>query len=222
MILYLVLHLCGGSYPQYILTKAAEPKLNNANETIKSVFSSLYGKILYYWFPPTDGYDVCPKWAMPNFPETNNSAETDDSAETDKYTITFVIKHSQHPLLLVEIMPPSDFQLDSARSAAMAQVIQHLDVVGPTNQFADRLYAISAIGKRWRACYALKGKGSASGQPVMDVAAANSLTNASPECWNNVSPECWNKDITTDDSWAALKRIVDTIKGYVDPQEANQ
>jgi hypothetical protein len=122
-------------------------------------------------------------------------------------TITFVIEHHQHPLLLVEIKPPSDFQLDSGRAGAIIQVIVRLDDIGPRNLHADRLYAISAIGKRWRACYALKGRGSKGGQPVKGVAARNSLSSA--------RPECWNPDITSDASWAALQSVVETIKGYV-------
>jgi hypothetical protein len=143
LILCLVLRLCGGGYPQYILIKAAE--LDNDNETIETKFYPLYDKILNYWFPPTEGYDVSPQWSIP------------ESRKTVDFTITFVIEHHQHPLLLVEIKPPSDFQLDSGRDAAIVQVIQRLDEIGPNNQHADRLYAISAIGKRWRACYALKG-----------------------------------------------------------------
>ena len=97
--------------------------------------------------------------------------------------------------------------MDSGRDAAIVQVIQHLDEIGPNNQHADRLYAISAIGKRWRACYALKGNGSKGGQPVKGVAEANSLRSA--------KPECWNADITSNASWAALQSIVETIKGCV-------
>ncbi|KAH9976365.1 ubiquitin-related domain-containing protein [Lactifluus volemus] len=192
--LHLVLCLCGGvSYPKYILTKAAE--LNDDNETIESKFFPLYNKILNYWFPPTEGYDVCPWWSIP------------ESRKSVDFTITFVIEYHRHPLLLVDIKPPSDFQLDSGRVAAIYQVIQHLDEIGPTNQHVDRLYAISAIGRRWRACYALKGNGSEGGQPVKGVAKADSLKSA--------KPECWNADITSDVSCAALQTIVETIKGYV-------
>ncbi|KAF8351357.1 hypothetical protein F5887DRAFT_1069079 [Amanita rubescens] len=207
--LHLVLRLHGGNYPQYILNDAADPELNAEDEDIETKFFPLYGKILSYWFPPTEGYDVCPKWSIPNFEETDNSSETDDDS-----TITFIIRYSHHPLLLVEIAPPLDFCSDSTRSAAIVQAIEHLDVVGPTNQFADHLYAISAIGKKWRAYYTLKGKGSEDGHPVLDVAAADSLKAA--------SPDCWNMDITSHDSWAALGRIVETIKSYVTSQEANQ
>ena len=65
-----------------------------------------------------------------------------------------------------------------------------------------RLYAISAIGKRWRACYALKGNGSIGGQPVKGVAEESSFWSA--------NSECWNADITSEASWGALE----TIKGY--------
>ena len=107
----------------------------------------------------------------------------------------------------MEIKPPSDFQLDSGRAAAIDQVINCLDEIGPNNLHADWLYAISAIGKRWRACYALKGQSSKGGQPVKGIAAKNSLRSA--------NAECWNPDITSDASWAALQSIVETIKGYV-------
>jgi hypothetical protein len=63
----------------------------------------------------------------------------------------------------------------SGRGAAIVQVIQ--GEIGPNNQHIDRLYAISAIGKRWRACYALKGNGSKGGQPVAEV---YSLRSAKP------------------------------------------
>ena len=55
-----VFRLSGGGFPQYILTKAVE--LNNDQETVESKFYPLYDKILNYWFPPADGYDVCPQW----------------------------------------------------------------------------------------------------------------------------------------------------------------
>src|SRR6267154_1488326 len=118
-------------------------------------FYPLFGKILNYWFPPTDGYDVClqsRQWPIP------------DCRRPNDFTITFAIEHNHHPLLLIEIKPPSDFQLDSGRVTiynATFQVIQRLDEVGPINLHFDRLYAISAVGKRWRACYVLKGRGAA-------------------------------------------------------------
>ena len=194
MILCLVLHPCGGGYPQYILTKAAELN-DNFNEKMEQKFFSLYDKILNYWFPPTEGFDVCPQWLVP------------DSRRFDDFTTSFAIEHNQHPLLLIEIKPPSDFQFDSGRNGAILQVINHLDEIGPKNLHADRLYAISAIGKRWRACYALKGNSSQGGQPVKGVAKRNSLSSA--------HPECWNPDITSEASWKAFQGIVDTIKGYV-------
>ena len=103
LILCLVLHLCGGSgYPEYILTKAAE--LNNDNETlivvikgVKLRFNGRSNKILNYWFPPTEGYDVCPRRYIP------------DSRSFNDFTITFIIE--------INLKPPSarDFQLDSGR-----------------------------------------------------------------------------------------------------------
>ncbi|KAH8977534.1 hypothetical protein EDB86DRAFT_3002938 [Lactarius hatsudake] len=128
---------------------------------------------------------------------------------TNNRTITFVIEHRQRPLLLIDVKPPSDFHLDSRRQGAISQIKQYLDEVGPTNQYVERLYAISAIRKRWRAGYTTKGKGSKGAQPVRGVASVNSLKSA--------GPDCWNPDITSNDSWALLKSIVDTIKGYVTP-----
>ena len=190
----LVLCLCGGGYPQYILTKAAE--LNDDNETIESKFYPLYNKILNYWFPAADGYDVSPHWTIPG------------SRTHDNSTIAFVIEHHQHPFLLVDINPPSDLYLGTG--GTMAQFLQHLDWIGPDNQHADQLYAICAIGKRWKACYALKGNGSAGARPVKGVAKVNSL--------KSCKPDCWNPDITSDASWVALQSIVETIKGYVAQQ----
>ena len=54
--------------------------------------------------------------------------------------------HDQRPLMFVEIKPPSDFQLESGRDAVIVQIIQRLDEIGPHNEHADRLHAISAIG----------------------------------------------------------------------------
>lgn len=186
--LHLVLCLHGGGYPQYILNHATQV---NDNNQIDTEFYPLYFMILSYWFPPTEGYRVCPQWTNPN----------------SKRTSDFVVEHQQHPLLLVEINPPSNFNSDSGCAAAIGQVINHLDEIGPNNLYADHLYAISAIGKRWRACYTLKGEGSKSGQPVKGIATKNSLT--------STHMECWNPDITSDTSWAALQSIVETIKGYV-------
>ena len=159
-------HLCGGQYPQYILTKAAE--LNNCDETYETKYCPLYDKILNYWFPPAEGYDVCPYWLIPGL-EGNKDP-----------TITFVIEHHQHPFLLVDIQPPSDFQYKYGCRAAISTVICYLDETGPTNLRADRRYAISAIGKRWRACYTLKGNGIERGQCVKGIAESNSLISGHP------------------------------------------
>lgn len=188
----LLLRLSGGGYPQCILTKAGE--LNNDRETVESKFYPLYDKILNYWFPPADGYDVCPQWTLP------------DIRKSVDFTITFVIELHQRPLLLVEIRPPSDFHVDSGREAAIIQIRQRLDEIGSTNQHLDRLYASSAIGKKWRACYVSKGDDSRGGQPVRGVANAVSLRSA--------DIDCWNPDITSDESFTALQEIVTTIKGY--------
>ena len=192
-IICIVLRLRGGSYPQYILDKAAE--LTDDDETVKSLYFPLYNKILHYWFPSTAGYDICPYWVTP------------DQAPDSNEPITFVIEHHRHPLLFVEVKAPSDFKLDSGRDAAIVQVTQRLDEIGPTIQLADRLYAISAIGRRWRACYTERGKGSKDGQPVNAVAEASSL--------ESYSEACWNPDISSDNSWAALQSIVETVRGYV-------
>jgi hypothetical protein len=109
--------------------------------------------------------------------------------------------------LLIEIQPPSEFLFDSGREVAITKVMQRLDEIGPTNQHADRLYAISAMGKKWRACYALKGQGCKGGRSVKGIAQKSSMKSA--------KPECWNPDITSDASWEALGGIVEKIKGYV-------
>ena len=193
LIFYVVLRLRGSGYPQYILTKAAE--LNDDTETIENKFYPLYDKILHYWFPPAEGYDVCPKWSIPDY------------RKTEDFTISYVIKHKGRPLLLIEIKPPSDFDMNSGRAAAIAQVTGRLDEIGPTNQDLERLYAISAIGKRWRACYTSKGKCSKGGKPVKGIAEVSSLRSA--------NQRCWNADITSDASWAALQNIVETVKSYL-------
>ena len=79
LILYVVLHLCGGGYSQYILTKAA--KLNDNHKTIECKFYPLYDKILSYWFPAANGYNVSPQWSIPN------------SRKSVDFTVTFVIAH---------------------------------------------------------------------------------------------------------------------------------
>ena len=168
---------------------------------LKSASYPLYDKILNYWFPATEGYDVCPHWVIPD-------ATLLGSNDPEDYTISFVIKRQQQPLLLLEVKSPSDFPATSGRGPAIFQIGHRLDVIGPTNQHAERLYAISAIGKRLRAIYALKGKGirDRGGHSVKGIAAVNSLRSADPECWNS--------DITSEASWEALKGIVETIKGY--------
>ena len=192
MILSVVLRLRGGGYPKYIVDQAA--RLNNEHETVKSEFDELYNNILSYWFPSAEGYQVSPHWVIPGTTEDRH--------------ISFVIKlppWEEPPFLLLEVKPPSDFHLDQKREAAITQITKWLDVIGPTNPH-PRLYAISAVGKRWRMSYVAKGKGSKGGQPVKGIAAVNSLTSA--------DPDCWNPDITSDSSWEALRSIVETIKGY--------
>jgi len=164
--------------------------LQDDTETVDTIFYPLYNKILNYWFPSAEGYDVSPYWTIPG------------SRNSDDLAIDFVVEHSQRPLLLVEIKAPSEFNLDSGRHAAISQISQRLDEVKPG---VDRLYA---IGKKWRACYTLNGKGSKGAQLVGGVALSSSL--------RGFDTNCWNPDITSDASWAALRGIVETIKGYVD------
>jgi len=96
LILCLDPHVCGGGYPQHILTKAAI--LNNANETFEWKYYFLYNKILNYWFPSTEGYDLHPQWGFL------------DSKKSIDFAVTFVVEHQEQPLLLVEIKAPSTFK----------------------------------------------------------------------------------------------------------------
>ena len=155
----------------------------------------VYDKILKYWFP-ADHYDVCPSWVIPD-------TSLHGSNDSEDYTISFAITRQQQPLLLLDVGAPSNFQATWVRESAIRQIIYYLDVVGPTNQQAERLYAISAVGKKWRAVYVGKGKGS---RGVKGIATVNSLRSA--------DLECWNEDITSEASWEVLKGIVETIKGY--------
>ena len=151
--------------------------------------------ILLHWFPIVDGFSVCPQWRIqPGF-------------HTIDFTVTFPIGGHNHPLLLLEIKAPSHFHSDSKRINAIHQVIQRLDAVGPTNQQVDKLFAISALGRRWRACYALRGHNSVGGQPVKGIAERSSLRSS--------SPECWNPDIMSPASWRAFQKIANIIKAYV-------
>jgi hypothetical protein len=180
------------SYPPGILDYAAE--LNNDNETMEMKYYTLFTKILMYWFPLSERYHICPQWRIPG------------SKRTVDLTITFVIAHNESPLLLVEVKAPSHFHSTSRRCSAIKQITRRLDTIGPMNMHADRLYAISAIGKRWRACYAFKGKTSKGGQPTKGIAAINSL--------RSPNPACWNPDVTSDHSFRALQEIIATIKAY--------
>jgi hypothetical protein len=167
--------------------------LNNDNENSRNAFYSLYVNILRYWFPSTEGYDICPQWPVPDCMSVHSA-------------IPFVIEHNQRVLLLIEVNAPSKFQLAGARDFAISLVLQRLDEIGQDIQ-ADRLYAISAFGTGWRAWYTLNGNGSAGAEPVVGVGEVNSLKSA--------EPNCWNPDITSDASWAALQGIVEIIKENV-------
>jgi len=122
LILCLVVCLHGGNYPPNIILIATQ--LNNDNEGIEANFYYLYNSILSYWFPLADGYYVAPQWPIPG------------SRKTINFAISLTIETS-HPLLLVEIKAPLKFQSDSGHNAAICQVIQHLDEIGPNNQHTD-------------------------------------------------------------------------------------
>ncbi|KAH9000329.1 hypothetical protein EDB92DRAFT_1789548 [Lactarius akahatsu] len=89
-LLHIVDNFLGSNYPQYILKSAA--RLNNDQETVGSKYFSLYGKILDYWFPPVNGYDICPHW-------------TPDYTNSEEFNVTFVIEYKQRPFLLLEVKP---------------------------------------------------------------------------------------------------------------------
>ena len=172
--------------------KYSTTHLIDEHETVNSYSWGLWNKILRYWFPAAKPLDVSLYWITPH--------------TTKDRRISFVIHRSMEPpLLIVEVKPPYDFHVDQKREAAITQITERLDVIGPTNLY-PRLYAISAIGKRWRVSYVAKGKGSKGGQPVKGIAAVNSLRSA--------DQDCWNPDVTSVSSWEALRRIVATIKGY--------
>ena len=179
-------------YPKYIVNSTA--LLVDDHDTVKSHSDALWHKILDYWFPLASGYDISPHWMIP------------DRTVTNSQHITFVIQRpEQPPVLILEVKPPSHFHVDQKREAAITQITERLDMIGPTNP-NPRLYVISAIGKRWRVSYVAKGKGSKGGQPVKGIVAVSSLRSA--------DPDCWNPDVTSDSSWEALRSIVETIKGY--------
>jgi len=125
-------------------------ELNDDNETVKEKFHALYIDILAYWFPSNKGYSVFPHW---NFT---------DSTITNGQYITYVItprRCPEHPLLLLEVKPPSDFHLDQKREVAITEITKWLDVIGPTNPH-PRLYAISRCWEKVEGelCYEGQGK----------------------------------------------------------------
>ncbi|KAJ7601195.1 hypothetical protein C8J56DRAFT_769097, partial [Mycena floridula] len=158
----------------------------------KSRYYGLYNKILNYWFPPEEGFDVNPQWKLPQ------------RRQSIDFVVSFTIMHNSFPLILVENKPGFDFRLDSARERAMEQIIQRLDDLGPLNHHFERLYAIQTFGKKWRAAYAFRGRGSTGGQPVRDIAERPSLRSPNKECWND--------NILSDSSYKAMETIVAQIK----------
>lgn len=102
----------GRGYPQYLIKEASV--LDDDNENLRNVFYGLYNKILFYWFPMTEGYAVAPYWNIPG----------------SRKKITFVVLHRRRPLLLIDVKAPSHFKSDFKRRAAMEQVVQHLDESG--------------------------------------------------------------------------------------------
>lgn len=169
--------------------------LNNDNETIESLYYPLYDKLLNLWFPASEDFDVAPQWTIPG------------SKKSVDFAVTFAIQFQEKPILLVEVKPPSAVAVESTRMEAIAQVLSLLDEVGPTNTSLDRLYAISALGKRWRACYATKGSTSQSGRSVAITGSSNTL--------RGHEVENWAPDIVSEESFNAMNEIVNTIKGYL-------
>ncbi|KAF8469304.1 ubiquitin-related domain-containing protein [Russula ochroleuca] len=172
--LYLVLRFRGGDCPAHILSIA---ETLDDNIAIESLYYPLYTAILIEFFPPRSGYVVSPQWTIPD------TMRTVDLAVTIRVEGHLLPK----PTLLVEVKSPYRFELKSKRVDAMSQLIDRLDEVGPTNDYIDRMYAMSVIGNRWRACHIPRGSGSRGGQPVRQVAQKNA-------------------------SWALLKGIFDKLK----------
>ncbi|KAF8469314.1 hypothetical protein DFH94DRAFT_847881 [Russula ochroleuca] len=189
-VLYLTFRLRGGAsgYPGYILIRAAQ--LNY--ESVEARYYGLYNKILQYWFRSRDYYDINPQWGVPG------------SRKAIDFVVSFNIEGEHRPLLLLEVKPPSDFLHDSGRENALEQLLTRIEDLGPANHHASRLYAISAIGKHWRACYTSRGNGRRGSRPVKCVAEENSLKTA-----NRTS---WNSDIMSNASWKILYKIVNRIK----------
>jgi hypothetical protein len=64
-----------------------------------------------------------------------------------------VEREIDHPLLLLEV------RYLSSEEFSIIDFIEKLNEIGPTNQYAERLYDISVIGKRWRTVYVVSEKG---------------------------------------------------------------
>jgi hypothetical protein len=176
--------------PAHILAKA---DVLADNETVETSFYPLYNAILSFLFP-AHIYEVAPQWNI----------------QGSRRLVDFVVSPyptaaapRQHPVLLLEIKPPNHFNQNSMRKGAIKQLMNRLDDIGPRNN-AGRLYAISAVGKHWRACRTVTGNGSTGAQPVRHIADITSLRSA--------NEGCWNPDITSDDSWEALEMIVERIR----------
>ncbi|KAL4072445.1 hypothetical protein V8B97DRAFT_366986 [Scleroderma yunnanense] len=140
-------------HSQHILMKAIQ--LDNADETIESVYYPFYTALLHEWSPPEQGFGA---WPQRNIPGTRMLVD---------FAVTGFIAGDDRPLLIVEVKPPSAFSQRSGRKGTITQILRRLD------HHIDRIYAVSVIGKRWRACWVRRGGTGQGAVAVRGVAPSN-------------------------------------------------
>lgn len=170
---------------------------HNENHSIEFFYYPLVGMMLREIFTE-QRYIICPQWPV----QRNGRLET----------IDFVVRAqgqpwAQPPLLLVEIKAPDHFHTQSGREAAVTQIMERLNTIGPTVHYAERLYAISIIGIRWRAYYTPSERGSQYARSVRRVTATSSVRSS--------AEKFWNENITAGPSFLVLRRIERTIRRYL-------
>jgi hypothetical protein len=158
--------------------------------SIEAPWYGVYNAILGHWFPVEERYAVSPQWD-PNPAQKKHKA------------LDFAVLYRGRPILLIEIKPPHFITTDSARHLALQQIRSRIDVVCPTVTWAESLYAVSIIGKDWRALCCPAGRRCGMAIPFQLDAESSATSNARV---------CWTEDIFSSESYDKMQALVSLIK----------
>jgi len=177
-------------WPQWMTNSflsANQPQFAND----ESAYYGPYTRLLYHLFGIEGPFEIIPQYHVPQTP-----------CDAIDVVAMFTVELNRHPVLFIEVEPPSSFHLDSKRKQADDQMRNRFRDLR-ANLVTPHLPAISAFGTRV-AFYEY-------------IAATNAVTPpaiaADPIFLNDVAPaDRWNYDLLEADGIARMRQVAQDVR----------